>query len=398
MVLPLSGVRVVELTRNVSGPICGMALADMGAEVIKVERSKADPYRDGGPLWKTAMFVVYNRNKKSVAVDLGTDDGRMIMSKLLKTADVLLENLPPGVVDGMGFSYERVSKSNPKIVYCSIKSYLLGPYGDRDVEDTIVETQAGYPALMGEEGTTGTLTYSQPPLKLGVPIAAVHAGQEADIWIVGTLLTRNKTGKGDYIQIGEFESGVNTLAPCEMATWKEWGKQTSISYKTKDGEWIHGRYIANTDDRWKAFCDAFGVSKEEFEATMTAELRGDPTSEKVKTVIAKYVSQYTLEEARKKIIDNGIIAGAAVTMKDVLENEQLKPKLIPLTVDATVGMTPKPTAVMHLMLPIRSKDYNPQATGHWTPAPKLGQDTTEILSQLGYTESQIDDLRKRQVV
>ena len=375
-----------------------MALADMGAEVIKVEKPNADPYRDGGPLWKAAMFVAYNRNKMSMTIDLSNDDGKLIMAKLLKTADVFLENLPPGLVDSMGFSYERVSKLNPKIVYCSIKSYLPGPYGNRDVEDTIVETQAAYPAFMGEEGTEGTLTYSQPPLKLGVPIAAMHAAQEADIWIVGTLLSRKKTGMGDYIQIGEFESCVNTLAPCEMSTWKEWGKQTAINYKTKDNEWVHGRYIANTDDRWKAFCDAFGVSKEEFAETMTAEQRGGPTSDKVKSIISKYMSQYTLDEARKKIIENGIIAGAAVTMKDVLENDQLKPKLIPLTVDSTVGMTPTPVSVMNMMLPIRSKDYNPQATEHWTPAPKLGQNTMKVLSELGYTEDQINNLRKQNII
>lgn len=401
MVLPLSGIKVVELTRDISGPICGMALADLGAEVIKVERPKTDPYRDGGPLWKAAEFVAYNRNKKSITIDLENDDGRMIMSRLLKTADVFLENLPPGVVDKMGFSYERVSKTNPKIVYCSIKSYLPGPYGDRDVEDTIVETQAGYPAHMGEQETVGTLTYSSPPLKLGVPIAAMEAGQLANIWIVGTLLTRMKTSIGDYIKVGEFETCFNTLGAGEMAVWKEWGKQTAINYKTKDGGWVHGRYIFRTDDRWKAFCDAFGVSKEDYEATNTEEKRealGGQEGSGMKSIIAKYISQYTLEEARKKIIDNGIIAGAAVTMKEVLENDQLKPKLIPLTVDSTVGMTPKPTAVMNMMLPIRSKDYNPQATGHWTPAPKLGQDTIKVLSGLGYTEDQINDLRKRNII
>ncbi|MFH0749050.1 MAG: CaiB/BaiF CoA-transferase family protein [Candidatus Bathyarchaeota archaeon] len=401
MVLPLSGIQVVELSRDVSGPICGLALADMGAEVMKVENPRVDLHRDGGPLWKAAMFVAYNRNKKSITLDLESDDGRIILAKLLKTADVFLENLPPGVVDKMGFSYERVVKTNPKIVYCSIKSYLPGPYGDRDVEDTMVETQAGYPAHMGEEGTEGTLTYSSPPLKLGVPIAALEAGQLANVWIVGTLFTRMKTGIGDYIQVGEFETCLNTIGVGEMAVWKEWGKQTAINYKTKDGGWVHGRYIFRTDDRWKAFCDSFGVSKEDFEATDTEEKRealGGQTGSGMKKIIAKYFSQFTLEEARKKIIDDGIIAGAAVTMKEVLENDQIKPKLIPLLVDSTVGMTPQPTTVMQMMLPIRSKDYNPQATSHWTAAPKLGQDTKKVLSALGYTEAEITDLEKRGVI
>ena len=158
MVLPLSGMKVVELTRGISGPACGLALADMGAEVIKVEKPGRDPYRDDGPLWKAAMFVAYNRNKKSITLDLQTDEGKKILSDMLKTADVFLENLPPGMVDDMGFSYKEVSQLNPKLVYCSIKSYLPGPYGERDVDQTIVETQAGYPAFMGAEDTEGTLS------------------------------------------------------------------------------------------------------------------------------------------------------------------------------------------------------------------------------------------------
>ena len=401
MTLPLSGIKVIELTRGISGPVCGMALADMGAQVLKVEKPKNDPSRDSGPLWRAALFVAYNRNKKSIAVDLDNDDGRTIFTKLIESADILIENLPPGVVDTMGFSYEKVSEINPKIVYCSIKSYLPGPYGDMDVEGVIVETQAGYPAYMGEAETVGALTYDQPPLKLGVPMAAMHAGEQADIWIVGALLARMSTGKGEYIQIGEYECCSNTLCPAEMSTWKEWGKMTAINYKTKDGGWIHGRYIANTDDRWKAFCDAFGVSEEDFKATETKEQRGalgGPFGAGMKKIIAKYVKNFTLEEAREKIIENGIISGTVVTIKEVLENDQLKPKLIPLVVEPEVGMTQKPTTVAHMMLPIRSEEYNPESTGHWTSAPKLGQDTVEILGELGYTKDQIQDLTAREII
>ena len=401
MVLPLSGMKVVELTRGISGPACGLALADMGAEVIKVEKPGRDPYRDDGPLWKAAMFVAYNRNKKSITLDLQTDEGKKILSDMLKTADVFLENLPPGMVDDMGFSYKEVSQLNPKLVYCSIKSYLPGPYGERDVDQTIVETQAGYPAFMGAEDTEGTLSVDSPPLKLGIPLAAMHAAEFADIWIVGSLLSRMKTGEGQYIRVGEFECSVNTLAPAEMATWKEWGKMTAINYKTKDDQWVHGRYVANTDDRWKAFCDAFEVSEEDYKRTETGKQRaalGGGWGGEMKKIITNAFANFTLEEARKKIIDNNIIAGAVVTMKQVLENDQLKPKLIPLTVDPEVALTPEAKTVMNMMLPIRSKDYHPDATRHWTPAPRLGQHTDELLQELGYPKDKIKDLADRNIV
>lgn len=396
MVLPLSGIKVVELTRDISGPYCGMALADMGAEVTKVESPKAVS-RDGGPLWKAAKFVAYNRNKKSVAVDLESDEGRMVTAKLIKTSDVFLENLAPGAADRLGFSYKRVSKLNPKIIYCSIKYYLPGPYGDRDVDDAIVETEAGFQQQMGNEEPAEPLNVESPPLKLGVPISALGAGEFAALAIAGALLSRMKTGTGEYINVGHFETAYCLLSSSDYSLRKEKRKHTAVNYKLKDGEWIQGSYIANTDDRWKAFCDAFGVGKEEYEASDTAEKRR-AAAQQVKNIIRKYVSQFTLEEARKKVVDNNIIAGAVVTMKEVLDNDQLKSKLIPLAVVPEVGMTDSPKTIAHLMLPIRSKDYNPEATGNWTPAPKLGQDTVETLRKLGYTEEHIKDLSKREII
>ncbi len=397
MVLPLSGVKVVELTRDVSGSFCGMTLADTGADVLKVERPAAESSRDGGPLWRAAQFVAYNRNKKSIAIDLESTDGKAVLSKLLRTADVFLEDFPPGAVDGLGFSYERVSKLNPRIVYCSIKSYLPGPYGDMDVEDTVVESQAGYIACMGEEKPEAPLTIDSPPLKLGVAVTSLGAGEFAAMWIAGSLLGRMRTGKGEHVRVGKFESIVNLNAPSTYSLGKEKTKLAAINYKLKDGEWIHGRYIKRSDERWKDFCDTFGVSREDYERSKTRELM-DALGPEMDKIIAKYVANFTLAEARQKIIEKNILAGAVVTMKELIDDDQIKPKLIPLSVDAEVGMTAEPKTVAHMMLPIQNKDYNPEAAKHWTPAPKLGQHTNETLHELGYTEEQITDLQKRKIV
>ena len=401
MVLPLSEIRVVEITRGIAGPYCGMALADMGAEVLKVERPKTEPYRND-QFWKAAKFVAYNRNKKSIAVNLESEDGRMLMARLLKTADVFIENLPPGVIDGMGFSYKSASKLNQKIVYCSIKCYLPGPYGNRDVEDTILESQAGFPQCIGEEEPAQPLTIKSPPLKLGVPIASLGAGEYAALATVGALLKRMKTGQGEHIIVGAFEAAFNLLAPSTYSLNKEKRKHSAINYRLKDGEWLQGSYqhigSSRRFDRWKVFCNIFGVGKEDYEATSTVEKRDAMGSQAMRKIISKYVSQFTLEEARKMIVDNNIIAGVVVTMREVLDNDQLKTKLIPLVVAPEVGMTPQPTTVSHMMLPMRSKDYNPKATGNWTPAPKLGQHTAKILRDLGYTENQIKDLTMRGII
>lgn len=402
MVLPLSGVKVVELTRDIAGPFCGMALADIGAEVFKVENPQTDSYRDGGSLWKGAKFVAYNRNKKSIAVDLSSDEGKLILSRLLETVDVFLENLPPSIVDKMGFSYPRVFKINPKIIYCSIKSYLQGPYGERDVEDTLLESQAGYPQWTGKEEPEQPLTISSPPLKLGVPIASLGAGEFAATAIVGALLVRNKTNLAEHIEVGIFETAVNLLAPSVYSLGKEKKKQSAINYKLKDGEWLQGspEHIGSIArfDRWKVFCDIFQVSKDDYEATNTEEKRNVIGNQALKKIISKYVSQFTLEEVRKMIVDNNIIAGAVVTMKEVLRNDHLKQKLIPLIVSAEAGMTDNPKTVYHMMLPIGSEDYNPKTTEKWSPAPKLGQNTIETMRKLGYTEDQIKDLLEHQFI
>lgn len=401
MVLPLAGVRVVELSQDVAGPYCGMALADMGAEVLKIERPGAEPSRSD-PSWRAAKFVAYNRNKKSVSVDLGSDEGKMIVSRLLETADVFIENLAPGVVDGLGLSFETILKVNPRIIYCSIKSYLPGPYGERDVEDTVLESEAGYPQCTGKEEPEQPLTLGSPPLKLGVPVASFGAGEYAAVAVVGALLSRMKTGKGDCIRVGGFEAAVNLLAPSGYSLDKVKRKQPAENYRLKDGEWIQGSYqhIASSArvDRWKVFCEVFKVSREDYEATCTVEKRDALGEVGMRRIIAKYVSQFTLDEAGKMIVENNIIAGAVVTVREVLENEHLKSKLIPLVVAAEVGMTDRPTTVNHLMLPIRTEEYNPKATESWTPAPKLGQNTVETLQKLGYTEDQIKDLSRRGII
>lgn len=203
---PLTGVKVIELSHVMAGPVCGLMLADMGAEVIKVEkipggddtRRTIPPEIKGEP----ASFMMLNRNKRGIAVNLKTDDGKKVLRRLLEDADIVTENYRRGAMERMGFGYDTLKETNPRLIYCAISGFgRSGPYADRGGFDLIAQGMSGLMSITGEGP-------GRPPVKVGAPITDITAGILAAMGILAALHARTQTGKGQFVDTSLFEAGI----------------------------------------------------------------------------------------------------------------------------------------------------------------------------------------------
>ncbi len=263
--LPLDGLRVVEFTHMVMGPTCGMVLADMGAEVIKVEPIEGDRTRHllGAG---AGFFPMFNRNKQSIAIDLHKPEGADIARQLAASADVVLENFKPGTMRKYGLDYASLSAVNPKLIYVAHKGFLPGPYDHRTALDEVVQMMGGLAYMTGRPGD---------PLRAGSSVNDIMGGMFGAIGALGALIQRGITGRGQEVQSALFENNV-FLVGQHMLQYTITGKAAApmperISpwglydvFTVKDGEQI---FLATVSDaQWIIFCDAFGF----------ADLKADP--------------------------------------------------------------------------------------------------------------------------
>jgi crotonobetainyl-CoA:carnitine CoA-transferase CaiB-like acyl-CoA transferase len=259
--LPLAGVRVVEFVHMVMGPTCGLLLADMGAEVIKVEPAPEgdNTRRLGGS--GAGYWMTYNRNKKSFAVDLKSEAGMEAVRKLVATADVVTENFRPGAMDKLGLGYEAVKSLNPAVVYCSMKGFLPGPYEHRTALDEVVQMMTGLAYMTGPEGR---------PLRAGASVNDVMGGMFGAVAVLAALYERKSTGQGQFVQSGLYENSAFLVAQ-HMMQYAVTGKPAApmpsrISawaiydvFTTEDGEQVFVGVVS--DSQWKVFCEAFGFAE-----------------------------------------------------------------------------------------------------------------------------------------
>ena len=255
---PLGGIRVLELTHTVMGPTAGMILADLGAEVLKIEKAPDgdDTRRLQG--FGAGFFLCFNRNKSSLCLDLKSDQGRRILDRLILKADVLIENFGPGTIERLGFGYERVSGLNPGLIFCSLKGFMPGPYEKRLALDEVVQMMGGLAYMTGP---------SKRPLRAGASVTDIMGGAFGAIGILAALRDRDRTGKGQMVRASLFESvalmmsqhmAVKALTGEDPPPMPERGRTWSVYdlFETKDGEQV---FLGITSDRhWKRFCEAFG--------------------------------------------------------------------------------------------------------------------------------------------
>ena len=391
--LPLAGLRVVEFTHMVMGPTCGLVLADLGAEVIKVEPIDGDRTRHllGAG---AGFFPMFNRNKKSISLDLRSEQGAEIARRLCGTADVVAENFKPGTMNKYGLDYASLSKDNPRLIYVSHKGFLPGPYEHRTALDEVVQMMGGLAYMTGRPGD---------PLRAGTSVNDIMGGMFGAIGALGALVQRGITGRGQEVQSALFENNV-FLVGQHMLQYAITGKPAApmpdrISawavydvFTVKNGEQIF--LAAVSDAQWKVFCNALGFQDllaEPGFATNNDRVRQRP---QLLPVLRERLAAWTAAELTAIFERHGLPFAPIRKPEELFDDPHLQATGgladVRLTDGPRAGETAKAT-----LAPIT---MGGQRLGVRLHPPRMGEHTAELLQGLGYTDGDIAGLRERQVV
>jgi len=386
---PLAGVKVIELAHIMSGPICGMLLADMGADVIKVEKFPGgdDSRRFGLPIMdgEPSAFMIVNRNKRGIAVDLKSEGGKEVVRRLLASADVVTENYRMGTMEKLGLGYDSLSASNPSLIYCAISGYgRTGPYADKPGFDLIAQGMSGLMSITGEQG--------QAPIKCGGPVADINAGILAALGIVSAYVHRLKTGRGQVVETSLLEAAImqtywhtaHYLATGEAAPPMGSGNLTSAPYQafeTKDG-WINiGAANQGNWERLVAVLKAPHLGADPRFKTNPDRMQNRPA---LVDALTEILRQRTSAEWLKLLDEAGLPVGPVASVPEMLRDPQtLHREMVVETAHPKLGK------VKSLGFPIK---FWETAAEIKRSAPMLGEHNREVLEEYGYSASEIDRL------
>ena len=371
--LPLDGIRVVEFSHMVMGPTAGLVLADLGAEVIKVEPAgKGDPTRY---LKSTGagFFASFSRNKKSVTLDLGSAEGIAAAKKLIATADVFLENFRPGALAAKGLGYDALSKDNPGLIYCSLKGFLTGPYEKRTALDEVVQMMSGLAYMTGPVGR---------PLRAGAPVNDMMGGMFGAIAILAALRERDRTGRGQYVQSGLFENAawlvsthmmqhaVSGKEPEPMSAGKRaWGVYDI--FESGDGVRIFVGVV--TERQWEIFTRALG-EPELMDAAYATNNQRSLARETLIPLVGKLLRKHSIAQLEKICEEGGLPFARIQTPSNLFDDPHLN-------AGGMVAITlPDGQATRIPALPMQFGD---ERLALRSPLPTPGQHNDEILAPLG---------------
>jgi len=387
--LPLEGIRVVEFCHVVMGPTCGLVLADMGAEVIKVEPLDGDHTRKlvaSG----AGFFPTYNRNKKSFAVDLKSPQGREAVLKLIASADVVTENFRPGAMDKLGFGEKALRMLKPALIYCSLKGFLPGPYEHRTGLDEVVQMMGGLAYMTG--GRYG-------PLRAGASVNDVMGGMFGAIAILAALHQRAATGAGQYVQSALFENNAFLMAQ-HMMEGLATGKPVSPmpdrvrawalydNFKTRDGELVFVGVV--TDTQWKVFCDAFNLADLLADPALKTNPQRVDARPRIIPIVSALFARMSKQELMDKCEELGLPFAPIAKPEDLFDDPHL---------NASGGLTPvtlpNGTRTKVPNLPI---EMDGARFGTRLDIPQVGEHTRELLAGLGYIGEEVEKLVTQRIV
>jgi len=367
--LPLAGIRVVELSHMVMGPTCGLILADLGAEVVKVEPAgRGDPTRYLGSTG-AGFFAAFSRNKKSVAIDLDTPEGLAQARRLAEGADVLLENFRPGALAAKGLGYEALSRANPRLVYCSLKGFLAGPYEKRTALDEVVQMMSGLAWMTGPPGR---------PLRAGAPVNDMMGGMFGAIAILAALRERDRTGQGQLVQTGLFENcawlvsthmmqhAVTGEPPVPMSAGKRaWGVYDV--FESADGVQLFVGVV--TERQWEIFTRALDEPELADPAYATNNQRAQ-ARETLIPLVARLLRKHAVAELERICEQGGLPFARIQAPSDLFDDPHLNAGgMVPITLpDGTETRIPA--------LPI---ELGGERLGLRLPLPRPGEHNDEIL-------------------
>jgi crotonobetainyl-CoA:carnitine CoA-transferase CaiB-like acyl-CoA transferase len=391
----LTGIRVLDLSRVLSGPFATMVLADLGATVVKVEDpARGDDTRHWGPPYQgpeASYFLSVNRTKRSIAIDLKHPDGRALAMRLAQRADVIVENFRPGVAARLGLGYDDVRATNPAVIYASISGYgQTGPMAGRPGYDAIAQAVSGMMSITGEP--------DGEPVRPGVATADIGAGMWAVIGILAALHVRSSTGEGQWLDVSLLDSQVSWLTYVASGyrvtgeTPKRYGSAhpTIVPYQafpTREGDLM---VAVGNDSLWRRFAETIGIG----------HLAGDPrfstnpervhNREELRVAVAEALLADDATSWEQRLTDAGVPAARVNSVADALRHPQVVARDLEVT-------TPHPTAgtVRTLATPVRMSGS--RRAGAAAP-PTFGQHTDEVLEELGLGPEEITRLRRDGVV
>lgn len=390
---PLRDIRILDLSRVLSGPFCSMQLADMGAEVIKVEApGQGDDTRRFGPPFQggeSAYFLSINRNKRSITVNLKHREGRAIIEGLIERSDVLVENFRPGTMARLGLSYEEVAKRNPRLIYASISGF--GHAGEERFS-----RQPGYDLLIQGLGGIASLTGEPdgPPMKNGVSIADLVAGLYAVQGILLALYAREKTGRGQQIDISMLDAQVSLLtyqAAIAFMTGESPGRMgnrhpTIVPYETfRVADGYFNLAIGN-DRLWQRFCAAIGREDLSSDPDFSTNADRVRNRDRLVPILEGIMARRTCAEWTAILDDAGVPGGPILSVGEVLDHPQVRAREMVVEVEhPTLGSLPLTG------IPVKLSE-TPGSIRR--PPPRLGEHTEEVLEELlGYDREKIGELR-----
>ena len=390
---PLAGLRVVEFTHMVMGPTCGMVLADLGAEVIKVEPIDGDRTRTllGAG---TGFFPMFNRNKKSIAVDLRRPDGAAVARKLAASADVVAENFKPGTMLKYGLDYGSLAKSNPRLIYASHKGFLPGLYEHRTALDEVVQMMGGLAYMTGRPGD---------PLRAGSSVNDIMGGLFGAIGVLGALIQRGISGRGMEVQAALFENNVFLVGqhmlqyamtgqpaapmPARISPWAIYDVFT-----VKNGEQIF--LAAVSDAQWLTFCDALGFDDLKRDPTLANNNLRVEQRATLLPLLAERLVRFTAAELAARFEQVGL-PFAPIRKPEELYDD---PHLLATGGLADVVLPDGERAGQTVKTTLFPLTLAGERLGVRMDPPVLGSHTEELLAGIGYSAAQIDQLKTQAVV
>ncbi len=382
--LPYAGIRVIEFTHMVMGPSCGMVLADLGAEVIKVEPIGHGRHGDATRELMgsgAGFFPMFNRNKKSLALDLQTPAGKEAALRLIATADVVSENFKPGTMQKLGLDYESLRTRHPRLVYVSHKGFLPGPYEQRTALDEVVQMMGGLAYMTGRPGD---------PLRAGTSVNDIMGGMFGAIGAMAALAQREKTGLGQEVQSALFENNVFLVAqhmlqfavtgkpaapmPARISAWAVYDV-----FKVKNDEQIFLAVVSNT--AWTIFCDAFGFDDLKDDPRLQSNNDRVLARDWMMPILRERMAPFSARDI-SAVFEKHALPFAPITRpQDLFDDPHL---------NATGGLAeielPDGRHTRTVLLPLTLDGQRP---GVRLSPPKLGEHNTELLSALGYSAEDI---------